>query len=69
NSLPLNGNAVSASKLETARKLRVNLQSSAQQNFDGSSDVTNVGVSGVLPVVNGGTGTNDGVINTIAYSN
>lgn len=69
NSLPLNGNAVSASKLETARKLGVNLQSSAQQNFDGSSDVTNVGVSGVLPIANGGTSTSDGVINTIAYSN
>ncbi|WP_332401127.1 BppU family phage baseplate upper protein [Lactococcus laudensis] len=69
NSLPLNGNAVSSSKLATARKLGVNLQSSAQQNFDGTADVTNVGVSGVLPVVNGGTGTNDGVINTIAYAN
>ena len=69
NSLPLNGNAVSASKLETARKLGVNLQSSAQQNFDGSSDVTNIGVSGVLPIANGGTSTSDGVINTTAYAN
>ena len=69
NSLPHNGNAVSASKLETARKLGVNLQSSAQQNFDGSSDITNVGVTGVLPVSNGGTSTSNGVINTIAYAN
>ena len=69
NSLPLNGNAVSASKLETARKLGVNLQSSAQQNFDGTADVTNIGVSGVLPIANGGTSTSDGVINTIAYAN
>ena len=69
NSLPLNGNAVSASKLETARKLGVNLQASAFQNFDGSSDVTNIGVSGVLPIANGGTSTADGVINTIAYAN
>lgn len=69
NSLPLNGNAVSASKLETARKLGVNLQSSAQQNFDGTVDATNIGVSGVLPIANGGTSTSDGVINTIAYSN
>ena len=69
NSLPLNGNAVSASKLATARKLGVNLQSSAQQNFDGTADVTNIGVSGVLPIANGGTSTNDGVINTIAYAN
>ena len=69
NSLPLNSNAVSASKLETARKLGVNLQSSAQQNFDGTADVTNIGVSGVLPIANGGTSTSDGVINTIAYAN
>ncbi|BCO01930.1 hypothetical protein LLG32_00240 [Lactococcus cremoris] len=69
NSLPLNGNAVSASKLETARKLGVNLQASAFQNFDGTADATNIGVSGVLPIANGGTSTSDGVINTIAYSN
>ena len=69
NSLPLNGNAVSASKLATARKLRVNLQSSAYQDFDGTADATNIGVSGVLPIANGGTSTSDGVINTTAYSN
>lgn len=69
NSLPLTGNAVSASKLETTRKLGVSLQASTYQNFDGTADVTNVGVSGVLPVANGGTATNDGVINTIAYAN
>ena len=69
NSLPLNGNAVSASKLATARKLGVSLQASAFQNFDGTTDVTNVGISGVLPITNGGTGTNDGVINTVAYAN
>lgn len=69
NSLPLNGNAVSASKLETARKLGVNLQSSSFQYFDGSSDATDIGVSGVLPIANGGTSTADGVINTIAYAN
>ena len=69
NSLPLTGNAVSASKLATPRKLGVGLQASAQQNFDGTADVTNIGVSGVLPVENGGTATNDGVINTIAYAN
>ena len=69
NSLPLNGNAVSSSKLATARKLGVSLQASTYQNFDGTADVANIGVSGVLPVVNGGTGTNDGVLNTIAYAN
>lgn len=46
NSLPLNGNAVSASKLGTARKLGVNLQTSAFQNFDGTADVTNIGIVG-----------------------
>lgn len=68
NSLPLNGNAVSASKLATARKLVVNLQSSAQKEFDGSSDVIDIGVTGVLQIPNGGTSTDDGVINTTAYA-
>ena len=69
NSLPLNGTAVSAIKLATPRKLGVNLQSSSFQYFDGSSDVTDIGVTGVLPIANGGTSTSDGVINTTAYSN
>ena len=68
NSLPLTGNAVSANKLATPRKLGVNLQSPTYQNFDGTTDTTNIGVSGVLPIANGGTGTSSGVINTIAYS-
>lgn len=69
NSLPLNSNAVSASKLATPRKLGVNLQSSSFQEFDGTADATNIGVSGVLPIANGGTSTSDGVINTTTYSN
>ena len=69
NSLPLNSIAVSASKLATPRKLRVNLQSSSFQEFDGTADATNIGVSGVLPIANGGTSTSDGVINTTAYAN
>ena len=69
NSLPLNGVAVSAIKLATPRKLGVNLQSSSFQYFDGTADATNIGVSGVLPIANGGTSTSDGVINTIAYAN
>ena len=69
NSLPLNGIAVSAIKLATPRKLQVNLQSSSFQYFDGTADATNIGVSGVLPIANGGTSTSDGVINTTAYSN
>lgn len=69
NSLPLNSIAVSASKLATPRKLRVNLQSSSFQDFDGTGDATNIGVTGVLPIANGGTSTSDGVINTTAYAN
>lgn len=69
NSLPLTSNAVSASKLATPRKLGVNLQSSSFQYFDGTADATNIGVSGVLPIANGGTSTSDGVINTTAYAN
>ena len=69
NSLLLNGKVVSASKLETPRKLRVNLQSSSFQYFDGTADATNIGVSGVLPIEHGGTSTSDGVINTTAYAN
>ncbi|MFR5624717.1 MAG: BppU family phage baseplate upper protein [Eubacterium sp.] len=68
NSLPLNGTAVSALKLATPRKLQVNLQSSSFQYFDGTADATNIGVSGVLPIANGGTSTSDGVINTTAYA-
>ena len=64
-----NGNAASSSKLATPRKLGVNLQSSSFPTFDGSSDVTDIGVTGVLPIANGGTSTADGVINTIAYAN
>ena len=69
NSLPLTGIAVSAIKLATPRKLRVNLQSSSFQYFDGTADAMDIGVSGVLPIEHGGTSTSDGVINTIAYAN
>ena len=67
NSLPLNGNAVSASKLATARKLGVNLQSSSFQDFDGTADATNIGVSGVLPIANGGNGNAYGLSTGISY--
>lgn len=66
-SLPLNGNAVSASKLATARKLEVNLQTSTSQNFDGASDATNIGVIGLLPITNGGNGNAYGLSTSISY--
>ena len=48
--------AVKATKLETARSLKVSLSSGAAQTFDGSSDANQIGVAGTLPVANGGTG-------------
>ena len=53
--LPSDGTAKAATKLETARNLQVNLASTSAANFDGTKDVQ-PGVTGVLPVTNGGTG-------------
>lgn len=49
------GNAVSSTKLETARTITTNLASTASASFDGTKNVT-PGVSGTLPISNGGTG-------------
>ncbi len=50
-------NAVSATKLQTSRSLTVDLGSTTAASFDGSADA-NIGVSGELPIANGGTGAN-----------
>lgn len=53
------GNAGSADKLKTGRTLKVNLAStSASTSFDGTANISDIGVSGILPVANGGTGAN-----------
>lgn len=53
------GNSATATKLATARTVRVNLENvtatTAYASFDGSANIL-PGVSGVLPVSNGGTG-------------
>lgn len=49
------GNANTATKLATARTIRANLASSTAGSFDGSANIT-VGVTGTLPIANGGTG-------------
>lgn len=49
------GNAATATKLATARTLRTNLASTSTASFDGSANVT-PGVTGTLPIANGGTG-------------
>lgn len=50
------GSADKATKLATARNMQVNLASGNQQPFDGSGDATEIGVKGILPIGNGGTG-------------
>lgn len=50
-----NGQAASAQKLVTARNIQVNLGSTAAAAFDGTRNVT-PGVTGTLPIANGGTG-------------
>lgn len=49
------GAANSASKLATARTVRTNLASTSTASFDGSANIT-PGVTGTLPIANGGTG-------------
>lgn len=49
------GLAASATKLQTARAMSVDLGSTSPAAFDGTAD-TSPGVTGILPVSNGGTG-------------
>ena len=51
----ISGNAGSATKLATARSIQTNLASTKAASFDGSANIA-PGVSGILPVANGGTG-------------
>lgn len=50
------GNAATATKLATARKLKVALGSTTDVTFDGSADQTSIPISGTLGIANGGTG-------------
>ena len=53
----LNGNANSATKLQTGRSFKVNLGSTNFSTaFDGAENVTDIGISGTLSIANGGTG-------------
>lgn len=51
----ITGNAGTATKLATARTVQTNLASTGSASFDGSANIT-PGVTGILPVANGGTG-------------
>lgn len=55
----LSGNATTATTLQTARTIQTNLASTAAVSFNGSANVA-PGVSGILPVANGGTGNGAG---------
>ena len=48
-------NVASATKLATARNFKVNLASTGAASFNGTADAT-PGVTGTLPIANGGTG-------------
>lgn len=54
-----------AIKLKTARTLKVDLASTTPATFDGSTNAT-LGVSGILPVANGGTGNANGTVTRLA---
>ena len=49
------GAATSAVKLQTARTIRTNLANTGSASFDGTANIT-PGVTGTLPITNGGTG-------------
>lgn len=54
-----------AEKLETARTIAVSLESNTSASFDGSEDIT-PGVTGTLPIANGGTGNTEGKASALA---
>ena len=49
------GAATSAVKLQTARTIKTNLGNTSSASFDGTANIT-PGVTGTLPIANGGTG-------------
>ena len=67
-------NAKTATTLQTARTIRTNLASTSTASFNGSANIT-PGVTGVLPIANGGTGastvsaarTNLGIFNSSGH--
>lgn len=62
--LDATANAVSATKLLTARTVQTNLASTSSASFDGTANIT-PGVTGTLPTANGGTGNVNGTVGTL----
>ena len=58
------GTILQATQLETSREILTNLGSETPAEFDGSADIT-PGVTGVLPVANGGTGNTNGTADSL----
>ena len=56
---------LSATKLKNSRTIRTNLASTSTASFDGTGNIT-PGVTGILPIANGGTG---GTTKAAAWSN
>ena len=63
------GNAATATALATTRALQVTLTETDSANFDGSAAVTDIGVTGILAVGNGGTGRNTLAANSLLTGN
>ncbi len=59
--------ATKASTLVTARTFRTNLAATANVTFNGAANCT-LGVTGVLPVANGGTGNSTGLVANATYA-
>lgn len=53
--MTFSGNAATATKLAASKTVQVNLASTSAADFDGSANIT-PGVTGTLPIANGGTG-------------
>lgn len=64
----LTGNASTATKLATARSLKVALGSTTAVTFDGSAAQDSIPVSGTLPTANGGTGNTSFTANRLLYT-
>lgn len=64
------GDALKAKQLSTSSSIRVNLASTSSASFNGTQSSLNPGVTGILPITNGGTGSSAGLtkINNTAQS-
>ena len=60
--------ASEAAKLSTARSLQTDLESTTAASFDGTAAAT-IGVTGTLPIANGGTGKTTATAAALAFNN